>query len=66
MYLPGDLKDAVRRSARRRGVSEATVIRESIRAAVASERPGPRAGLFASRDPMAGRVDELLVGFGDR
>ena len=66
VYLPEDLKDAVRRSARRRGVSEATVIRDSIRAAVGSGRPRPRAGLFASGDPMADRVDELLAGFGER
>jgi hypothetical protein len=56
----------VRRSARTRGVSEATVIRDSIRAAVGSGRPRPRAGLFASGDPMADRVDELLAGFGER
>jgi hypothetical protein len=66
VYLPGDLKDAVKRAARRRGVSEAAVIRDSIRAAVAPDRPRPRGGLFASGDPMAERVDELLAGFGER
>jgi plasmid stability protein len=66
VYLPADLKQAVKVAARRRGVSEATVIRDSLRATVATDRPRPRAGLFASGDPMAERVDELLAGFGER
>jgi predicted transcriptional regulator len=66
VYLPAELKEAIKSAARRRGVSEATVIRDSIRAIVAAERPRPRAGLFASGDPMGDRVDELLAGFGDR
>jgi len=44
VYLPHDLKGAVEREARQRGVSEATVIREAIAEAV--PRPVPRAGLF--------------------
>lgn len=66
VYLTDELKDAVKRAARRRGVSEAVVIRDSIRAAVAAPRPRPQGGLFASGDPMAERVDELLAGFGGR
>jgi len=63
IYLPDELKAAVEREARRRAVSEAQVIRDAISAAV--ERPRPRGG-FLTGEPMADRVDELLVGFGDR
>ena len=64
VYLPDDLKAAVAREARRRGVAEAEVIRSAIAAAVT--RPEPHGGLFASAEPFAARVDELLVGFGER
>jgi hypothetical protein len=64
LYLPDGLKGAVEREARRRGIAEAEVIREAIARAIA--RPAPRAGLFASEEPLAARVDELLAGFGDR
>lgn len=66
LYLPTDLKSAVTRLARQRGVSEAEIIRESLRAAVARQRPRPRAGLYHSGDPIADRVDELLSGFGEQ
>ena len=66
VYLPAELKVAIKRAARRRGVSEAEVIRESIRSAVGDERPRPRGGLFASAAPIARRADEHLRGFGDR
>ncbi|MBA2574549.1 MAG: ribbon-helix-helix protein, CopG family [Nocardioidaceae bacterium] len=65
IYLDGDLKAAVKAAARRRGTSEAEVIRASIRECVAHTRPEPRAGLFSS-EPLAERVDELLSGFGER
>lgn len=45
VYLPDELKAAVKRAARQRGVSEAQVIRESIRAAVGGAKPPPRDGL---------------------
>ncbi len=64
LYLPAELKAAVERQARARGVAEAQVIREAIAAAVV--RPTPRAGLIESREPTAARVDELLEGFGSR
>lgn len=64
LYLPHDLKAAVERQARQRGVAEAQVIREAISAAVV--RPAPRAGLFESKERLASRVDELLEGFGER
>ncbi len=66
VYLPDDLRDAVKRVARTRGVPEAEVIREAIRTHVAKERPRPRGGLYSSGQPIAHRVDELLKGFGER
>jgi predicted transcriptional regulator len=66
IYLPAELKSAVKRVARQRHVSEAEVIRDSIRQAVAADRPRPRGALFAGREPIARRVDELLDGFGER
>lgn len=65
MYLDEDLKAAIKRAARERGVSEAEVIRTSLRAAVGSVKPRPRGGLFAA-GPLAEQVDELLEGFGER
>lgn len=64
VYLPDELKAAVKRAARQRGVSEAQVIRESIRRSAAL--PPPRGGLYAGSEPIARRVDELLAGFGER
>ena len=64
VYLPEALKAAVAMEARRRGVPEAEVIRNAIAAAVS--RPRPRPGLFASDQPFADRVEELLAGFGER
>ena len=66
IYLPPDLRSAVKRAARRRGISEAQVIRDSIRSAVGGERPQPRGGLFASGAPIAREADEHLRGFGER
>jgi Ribbon-helix-helix protein, copG family len=66
IYLPEDLKAAVKRVARQRGVSEAEVIRDSIRAGVGDARPRPRGGLYSGSEPIARRVDELLDGFGER
>ena len=63
LYLPDELKAAVERRARERGLPEAQVLREAIAAAV--QRPAPRAGLFSST-PFADRTDELLAGFGER
>ena len=66
IYLPAELKTALKRVARSRGVSEAEVIRNSIRAAIGGDRPRPRGGLFASGAPIARRADEHLAGFGER
>ncbi|HEX9177688.1 MAG: ribbon-helix-helix domain-containing protein [Ilumatobacteraceae bacterium] len=66
IYLPGDLKTAVKHAARQRGVSEAEVIRQSIRAGVGGVKPRPRGGLYSGSKPIARRVDEFLDGFGER
>lgn len=66
LYLPDDLKAAVKRAASERGISEAEVIRESLRSTVGSWRPRPHGGLFASGAPIARQADEHLAGFGER
>lgn len=66
VYLPDDLRVAVKRAAAQQGVSEAEVIRESIRRAVGGDRPRPRGGLFSSGQPIARQDEELLAGFGER
>jgi len=66
LYLPEDLKVAIRRTATQRGLSEAEVIRQSIRLAVGASRPRPHGGLFSSGQPIARQADELLAGFGER
>lgn len=66
VYLPTELKSAIKRAARRRGVSEAEVIKDSIRAAVGDVWPSPRGGLFASSAPIAREADDHLTGFGER
>lgn len=63
VYLPEELKAALAREARRRGSSEAEVIRQAIALAVTS--PRARAG-FLDAEPFAERADELLSGFGER
>jgi hypothetical protein len=66
VYLSVELKTGLRRVARARGVSEAEVIREAIRQAVAGSRPRPRPGLFTGHDPIARDLDAHLAGFGER
>ena len=68
VYLPVELKTALRRLATRRGVSEAEVIRDSIRRAVEADddRPAPSGGLYASDEAIARAVDDHLRGFGER
>ena len=67
VYLPRPLKVALSAAAKRRGISEAELIREGIALAVAHDEPRmPRLPLFDSRQPdLAARFDELLKGFGD-
>ena len=66
VYLPPELKAAVKREARRLRISEAEVIRDSIRTAVGGDRPRPRGGLFGSGAPIAREADRHLAGFGNR
>jgi predicted nucleic acid-binding protein len=51
IYLSLELKTAIKRVAQRRGVSEAEVIRDSIRSAIGEDRPRPRGALFCERSP---------------
>jgi predicted transcriptional regulator len=67
LYLPDDLKARLARTAAETGRSEAELIREGIRLALAQqEPPAARAGIFASgRLDLSERVDNLLAaGFG--
>ena len=66
VYLPDELRAAVRREARRSGRSDAEVIRSAIEQVVSASRPRPRPALFASGLSLSDRVDEELAGFGDR
>ena len=66
LYLPEELKAAVKRTAAERGVSEAEIIRDSIRASVGGVRPRPRGGLYSSGRPIARDAEEILAGFGER
>ena len=66
VYLTLELKTAIKRVAQRRGVSEAEVIRDSIRSAIGDERPRPRGALFASGAPIARQADDHLAGFGEK
>jgi Arc/MetJ-type ribon-helix-helix transcriptional regulator len=68
VYLPDDLKQALRRAARSTGRSEADLIREGIGLVAGTHRIAePKLPLFESGQPdLAERVDALLDGFGER
>jgi Arc/MetJ-type ribon-helix-helix transcriptional regulator len=68
VYLPDDLKRALRRAANASGRSEAELIREGIGLVTGSHRIAEaRLPLFESGDPdLAERADEALAGFGQR
>lgn len=66
VYLPTELKAAVRATARRQQISEAELIRQAIAAAVSGPELSPRSALFASDVLMADDVDTHLLGFGER
>jgi hypothetical protein len=63
VYLPDDLRDAVKAEAKRKGCSEAQFIRDAIASAVTRPRPNPG---IVDGEPFAEHVDELLAGFGER
>lgn len=68
VYLPDELKAALGRAARVRGVSEADLIRQAVRDLTENTRPpAPTLPLFRSGVPnLAERVDEELAGgFGE-
>lgn len=67
VYIPEDVKRALSRTAAARGVSEAELIREAVRALTAGAvPPRPRLPLFRSGKPrLAESVDEALSGFGE-
>jgi hypothetical protein len=66
VYLPGELKRALERSARIEGRSEAELIREGIAAVTRRHAVRePTIPLFDSgTGDLAARVDELMEGFG--
>jgi len=68
VYLPGELKTALRRTSRSTGRSEADLIREGIGLVTGTHRIAePRLPLFESgQADLAERVDDLLTGFGER
>lgn len=68
VYLPDDLKQALRRASRATGRSEADLIRQGIGLVTGTHRIAEaRLPLFESGQPdLAERVDELLTGFGER
>jgi predicted transcriptional regulator len=66
VYLPVEIKTALKRVARRRRISEAELIRESIRAAVEADRPRARGARFTSDRPVARELDRQMPGLGER
>jgi hypothetical protein len=68
VYLPRDLKAALKRLARQRKCSEAELLREAVaRLTDQAEAPMPRLPLFRSSGPsIAEDVDRALDGFGAR
>jgi hypothetical protein len=68
VYLPDDLRAAVKREAARRNVTEAEVIRDALRSSLPMARPRPRGG-FITEDlggSIAENIEEWMKGFGER
>lgn len=63
VYIPEDVKRELGQVAAARGMSEAELIREALRALTSKTTPpGPRLPLFKSGKPrLAERVDEALL-----
>lgn len=64
IYLPAELKRAIKRLSRLQARSEAEVIREALaRAAAEADSPAPRLPLFQGHGPsIAETVDDALSG----
>jgi len=67
VFVPEELKRALARTAAAKGLSEAELIREALRAATSpGVAPRPRLPLFASGKPrLAERAEAALAGFGE-
>ncbi|MGH8702135.1 MAG: CopG family transcriptional regulator [Burkholderiales bacterium] len=67
VYIPKEVKRALGRVAAARGVSEAELIREALRALTSKTTAArPRLPLLKSGKPrLAERVDEALLEFGE-
>jgi hypothetical protein len=67
VYLPEELRQALKRTALASGRSEAEVIRAGIEIVTArAERPRPRGGLFAGEGPpFSDDIEDALAGFGE-
>ena len=67
VYLPAELKRALARTASRRGVSEAALLREAVARITADDAaPSPKLPLFrSSGPPIAEDIDSALQGFGE-
>lgn len=61
VYLPRDLRAAVGRAAAVRGVSQAEVVRDFIRAGVVDGRPRPHGGLYAAQCPSPDALMTFLM-----
>jgi hypothetical protein len=66
VYLPPELKQALKRLARQRRCSEAELLREAVsRLAGEAAAPAPRLPLFRATGPsIAEDLDRALEGFG--
>jgi hypothetical protein len=66
VYLPDELKRALARTSRERGMSEAELLREAVTKLVAEgEAPAPKLPLFRSTGgSIAANIDVALDGFG--
>lgn len=67
VYLTAELKRALARTAGRRGVSEAALLREAVARITADEAaPAPTLPLFRASGPsIAEDIDGALHGFGE-
>jgi hypothetical protein len=67
VYIPDDLKRTLSQVAAARGISEAELIRETLRTLAGDQPiPPPRLPLFKSGKPgLAERSDKALEGFGE-